>query len=193
MIFTSDDLTISQQKKLLRKQFIEKRLKLTPLQWQTKSDRLCQNLLNSEIFRQKKVILSYVSFKQEPDLSLLHQQQNFIFGLPRCEGKNLRWHQWQWGDELCYNSYNINEPLSNAPLIDLTTVDVILVPAVMIDNRGYRLGYGGGYYDRMLEIPSWQHIPTIGIIFDFAYVCQLPIESWDKPLNYICTELEFNL
>ncbi|MBL1209073.1 5-formyltetrahydrofolate cyclo-ligase [Geminocystis sp. GBBB08] len=183
-----DNLTISEQKKLLRKQFIEKRLQLTPSQWQIKSDHLCQNLVNSEIFNQAKVILSYLSFKQEPDLSLLHQQQSFICGLPRCQGKSLMWHQWQWGDKLRPNSYGIYEPLPNYPLIDITTVDLILVPAVMCDRNGYRLGYGGGYYDRMLELPSWQNIPTIGIVFNFAYVPQLPYESWDKPLNYICTE-----
>lgn len=179
---------ISQQKKLLRQQFIEKRLRLTPSQWRTKSDRLCQNLLKSEIFCQAKVILSYLSFKQEPDLSFLHQQQDLIFGLPRCQGKNLIWHQWQWGDKLQKNSYGIHEPISDSPLIDITTVDLILVPAVMCDRHNYRLGYGGGYYDRMLELPSWENVPTIGIIFDFAYVSQLPIESWDKPLHHIYTE-----
>lgn len=181
-------MIISEQKQLLRKQFIKKRLELSPTQWQTKSDRLCQNLLNSDIFRQAKVVLSYLSFKQEPDLNLLHQQQDIIFGLPRCQGKSLIWHQWQWEDKLQKNSYGISEPFSDSPLIDLNTVDIILVPAVMCDHNNYRLGYGGGYYDRMLELPSWENIPTVGVVFDFAYVSQLPQESWDQPLCYICTE-----
>ncbi|WP_197671715.1 5-formyltetrahydrofolate cyclo-ligase [Geminocystis sp. NIES-3708] len=183
-------MTVSQQKKILRKEFITQRLQLTSPQWQIKSNRLCQNLLNSDIFHQAKVILSYLSFKQEPDLSLLHQQSHIIFGLPRCQGKNLVWCQWQWGDKLEKNCYGINEPFSNSSLIDVNSVDLILVPSVICDRNGYRLGYGGGYYDRMLELPSWKNIPTIGIVFDFAYVSELPRESWDKPLNYICTELQ---
>jgi 5-formyltetrahydrofolate cyclo-ligase len=181
-------LTIPEQKKQLRKQFIEKRLQLSPTQWQTKSECLCQNLFHSEIFRQAKVVLSYLSFKQEPDLSLLHQQPDILFGLPRCQGKSLMWHQWQWGDKLQKNSYGINEPFSDSPLIDINIVDLILVPAVMGDHNNYRLGYGGGYYDRMLELPSWVNIPTVGVVFDFAYVSQLPQESWDQPLYHICTE-----
>jgi 5-formyltetrahydrofolate cyclo-ligase len=181
-------LTIPDQKKQLRKQFIKKRLQLSPTQWQKKSDRLCQNLIDSQIFRQAKVVLSYVSFKQEPDLSLLHQQADVIFGLPHCQGKSLIWHQWQWGDKLQKNSYGISEPFSDSPLIDINTVDLILVPAVMGDRKGYRLGYGGGYYDRMLELPSWKNIPTVGVVFDFAYVSELPQEPWDKSLYCICTE-----
>jgi len=40
----------------------------------------------------------------------------------------------------------------------------------------------------MLSLPEWNLIPTVGIIFDFAYLPQLPIDSWDKPLNSVCTE-----
>ena len=56
------------------------------------------------------------------------------------------------------------------------------------DQKGYRLGYGGGFYDRLLCQKPWQDIPTMGIIFDFAYVDELPTEEWDQPLDYICTE-----
>jgi 5-formyltetrahydrofolate cyclo-ligase len=60
---------------------------------------------------------------------------------------------------------------------------------VAIDRQGYRLGYGGGYYDRLRADPLWRKIPTIGIVFNFAYVEQLPIEPWDLPLDAVCTEL----
>ncbi|MGI0482756.1 5-formyltetrahydrofolate cyclo-ligase [Geminocystis sp. CENA526] len=179
-------MDISVQKKLLRKKYIQQRLSLSPAQWRSNSDKICQNILDSEIFRQAKVVLSYFSFKQEPDLSLLHQQDKVIWGFPRCEGNNLVWHQWQWGNELDTGKYNILEPLADSPLIDITLVDLILVPSVLLDRTGYRLGYGGGYYDRMLASFPCQN--TMGIVFDFAYIPHLPRESWDKPLKYICTE-----
>lgn len=179
-------MDISVEKKLLRKKYLQQRLQLSPAQCRSNSDKICQNILNSEIFRQAKVVFSYLSFKQEPDLSLLHQQSNVIWGFPRCEGNNLVWHSWQWGDKLQTGKYGILEPLPDSPLIDTTSVDLILVPSVMLDRTGYRLGYGGGYYDRMLASFSCQN--TMGIVFDFAYIPHLPRESWDKPLKYICTE-----
>ncbi|BAQ66403.1 5-formyltetrahydrofolate cyclo-ligase [Geminocystis sp. NIES-3709] len=177
-----------EEKKRLRKKYLQKRLQLPLQEYRSKSNQICQNILNTSIFREAKVVLSYFSFKQEPDLTLLHQRNKVIWGLPRCEGKSLIWHQWQWGDNLQTGAYNIPEPLFNSPLIDTDTVDLILIPAVTIDRRGYRLGYGGGYYDRMLDSLLWQKIPTIGIVFDFAYVDHLPVELWDKPLKAVCTE-----
>jgi 5-formyltetrahydrofolate cyclo-ligase len=59
---------------------------------------------------------------------------------------------------------------------------------VACDRQGYRLGYGGGYYDRLLSSPAWSKIPTIGVVFDFAYFPQLPFDNWDKPLQAIVSE-----
>jgi 5-formyltetrahydrofolate cyclo-ligase len=56
------------------------------------------------------------------------------------------------------------------------------------DVQGYRLGYGGGYYDRLLNSPGWETKATIGVVFDFAYLSQLPVDSWDKPLERVITE-----
>lgn len=67
----------------------------------------------------------------------------------------------------------------------------MLIPAVACDRRGYRLGYGGGFYDRLLSQPDWQTIPTIGIVFHHSYLPQLPADSWDRPLQAVCTDQAF--
>ncbi|MEG4350831.1 5-formyltetrahydrofolate cyclo-ligase [Microcoleus sp. LAD1_D3] len=110
------------------------------------------------------------------------------WGFPRCVGKELSWHIWQPGDALHTGAYGIVEPLPDAPKIDYSEVDLMLVPSVGCDVRGYRLGYGGGYYDRMFSVAEWESKITIGIIFEFALLAQLPVDSWDKPLRGICTE-----
>jgi 5-formyltetrahydrofolate cyclo-ligase len=85
-------------------------------------------------------------------------------------------------------AYGIQEPHPNSPQIQPSQVDLILVPAVACDVRGYRLGYGGGFYDRLLSSPEWLTKPTIGIVFDLACLNNLPTEPWDCPLKAICTE-----
>ena len=175
----------------LRRLLIKKRCSLSEEEWKETSDRLCKNLQNQLIFQQANVILSYFSFRQEPNLSPLLIDTSKKWGFPRCVQQSLIWHHWQPEDPVEINQYGIIEPDLNLPILTASDVDLILVPSVACDSRGYRLGYGGGFYDRMLSLPEWGSIPTIGIIFDFAYLPELPINSWDKPLNQVCTESRF--
>lgn len=183
-----DESRMNIEKKRLREKYLQQRIQLPTGEWQEKSKQICEHLLHSFLLSQSKVILSYLSFKQEPDLSPLHSKEEFIWGLPRCQGKDLIWHKYNSNSLLEKGKYGILEPSVNAPLINLNLVDVIFVPALGCDRLGYRLGYGGGYYDRLFTQPMWQNITKIGIVFDFAYVDELIRESWDQPLDYICTE-----
>jgi 5-formyltetrahydrofolate cyclo-ligase len=72
--------------------------------------------------------------------------------------------------------------------VDINLVDLILVPAVACDVRGYRLGYGAGYYDRLLSSSPWRAIPTLGVVFEYARLPSLPQDSWDLPLGGVCSE-----
>ena len=171
----------------LRKSLLKTRKSLSPEAWREKSDRICNHLQNSPPFTQAKTILAYFSCRQEPDLSPLFTTPK-KWGFPRCVGKDISWHIWQPGDTLHTGAYGIVEPLPDAPKIEDSEVDLILVPAVGCDLRGYRLGYGGGYYDRMLSKTEWESKVAIGIIFEFALIAQLPVDSWDRSLHGICTE-----
>jgi 5-formyltetrahydrofolate cyclo-ligase len=177
----------SLSKKELREQLLKQRKSLTSEIWREKSDRICKNLQSLPILQEAHTILAYFSVRQEPDLSSLFEE-NDRWGFPRCVGKSLVWHLVRSQDKLNLGAYGITEPDPTAPIIEADRVDLILVPAVGCDRLGYRLGYGGGYYDRLLSSPQWQNIPTIGIIFDFAYLPQLPKDPWDKKLDYVCTE-----
>jgi 5-formyltetrahydrofolate cyclo-ligase len=174
----------------LRRSLLKTRQSMSVEDWREKSDRICSHLQSSPLFIQAQTILAYFSFRQEPDLSPLFKDPKHHWGFPRCIDKSLSWHSWKPEEPLQIGAYGIFEPLSDSPRLQPDEVDLILVPAVACDERGYRLGYGGGFYDRMLSSPEWASKPTIGIVFEFAYLPYLLIDSWDKSLQAICTETE---
>ena len=179
----------------MRRSLLKERQSLSPTEWREKSDRLVSHLRNCPALNQARTILAYFSFRQEPDLTPLFTESlegfnpsSKSWGFPRCVGESLSWHLWQPGENLVKGAYGILEPSEVATILDPEQVDLILVPAVGCDRLGYRLGYGGGFYDRMLSLPEWASKPTIGIVFDFAFVAELPVDVWDKPLHGVCTE-----
>ncbi|MGG6294051.1 5-formyltetrahydrofolate cyclo-ligase [Leptolyngbya sp. AN02str] len=174
----------------LRRSLLKARQAIHPEIWKEKSDRICEHLRTWPTFQQARTILVYFSFRNEPDLTRLWRLGK-RFGFPRCiDQKFLEWHLWLPSSSipLQKGAYGIPEPHPSAPVIRPQDVDLILVPSVACDVRGYRLGYGGGFYDRMLAKPEWRSKPTVGIVFEFARVPKLPNDPWDRPLQGICTE-----
>jgi 5-formyltetrahydrofolate cyclo-ligase len=173
----------------LRRRLLQARQGMSAPVWRQKSDRICDQLLAWDYFRRCRVVLAYTSFRQEPDLSPL-AAHHVDWGLPRCEGKTLHWHHWsaQGPWPLQPGAYGILEPHPQSPLVAVGEVDLILVPAVACDVKGYRLGYGAGFYDRLLSQPQWRSVPSVGIVFESARLPSLPRDSWDQPLQGICSE-----
>lgn len=174
-----------------RQKLLQQRRELQPETWRNWSDRLSDHLVMTPLVQQAETIVAYWPLRQEPDLTPLLIDYPKRWGLPRCVGKTLLWHQWQPQDALCKGQYGLQEPSPIAPALTAKEVDLLLIPAVACDRAGYRLGYGGGYYDRLLADPAWRQIPAIGITFAFAHVDTLPHDPWDQPLSGICTEAGF--
>lgn len=177
-------------KTALRKTLIQQRKLLAQLEWQSKSQQICEHLHNLPLFQQAQTVLSYISFRREPDLSRLFAVGSKTWGIPRCVDQSLVWHVYA-PDQLQVGAYGIIEPQPAAPVLEAEPVDLILVPCVGCDRRGYRLGYGAGFYDRLFSSPDWADKPAIGIVFEFALVEELSLDPWDKPLSGICTEQGF--
>ncbi|GAB4136294.1 MAG: 5-formyltetrahydrofolate cyclo-ligase [Cyanobacteria bacterium J069] len=184
----------AQEKAILRRSLLKARQSIHPDLWRQKSDRLCAHLQSWDGFVQARTILVYFSVRQEPDLSPLFRLPK-RWGFPRCVEKDLIWHRWSpdgAGMPRAYplqtGMFGIPEPHPSSLQLNPAEVDLILVPALACDVQGYRLGYGGGFYDRMLSKSPWRSKPTVGIVFEYARVPRLPRDPWDRPLHGICTE-----
>ena len=82
------------------------------------------------------------------------------------------------------NEYGIPEPFKNK----LVYPDILLVPLVAFDYRKFRLGYGGGYYDRYIKrLEKKKIFLSIGLAFDYQKVNKLKINKYDKKLDIILT------
>ena len=83
--------------------------------------------------------------------------------------------------------FGLREPPPSCPAVDPLEIGAVLVPALAYDRRGYRLGYGGGYYDRFLPLlgPS---VVSVGLAYEALLVDRLPIESHDRPVQWVLTE-----
>lgn len=96
----------------------------------------------------------------------------------------LQFRRWQFGAPLEIGAFGIPQP-ARAPLV---VPDVLLVPLLAFDRRCYRLGYGGGHYDRTLAaLRSQAAILTVGLAFDTQEVAELPVCPYDERLDWIVT------
>lgn len=100
--------------------------------------------------------------------------------------RHLDFRAWVPGDDLEPGDHGTWHPFASAPLV---VPGVVLVPLLAFDRAGYRLGYGGGYYDRTLEsLRRAAHVTTIGIGFAAQEVADVPHDRHDQRLDWIATE-----
>jgi 5-formyltetrahydrofolate cyclo-ligase len=136
----------------------------------------------------KKIIGGYypVNFEVD-DLELLKklEEGKFIISLPVIK-KNFQmdFYKWSFFDLLKISKYGIPEPETQ----NIVYPDVLLVPLVAFDKNLNRLGYGGGYYDRLIaKLSKKKKIIKIGLALSIQEVDKVPINIYDKKLDYIVT------
>ena len=108
--------------------------------------------------------------------------------LPRAHDKVLSFHAWKPGDRLVSGFKGIQEPEAKAKE---RRPDFIIVPLLAFDKNGYRLGYGGGYYDRYLAAHRAKRtFRAVGIAYAGQQVDELPHEDFDERLDAVVTEAQ---
>ena len=134
---------------------------------------------------------SYLPFKNEIQTNLIHdelEKKGFEVCVPVINEKEntMVFKRHDSSKKLSKNKYGILEPTSESVEI---MPSILIVPLVAFSHEGFRLGYGGGYYDRFIEKNSlYTNLTTIGLGFSFQRYDNLPYEEHDQKLNWILTE-----
>ncbi len=122
-----------------------------------------------------------------PALRHFHGEGHPI-GLPVVTGKNqpLIFRRWNPEVELVPGSFRVMIPPPEAPEV---TPAILMVPLLAFDPDGYRLGYGGGFYDRTLaKLRAEAHAVAVGVAYAVQEVPMVPRGAFDQPLDFIITE-----
>jgi 5-formyltetrahydrofolate cyclo-ligase len=136
------------------------------------------------------VVSGFLAIGEEIDPTPLMARlasDGYRLALPVMEGKGkpLVFRTWQPGDELAETMWGIREPL---PAAEMVEPDIVLGPLLAFDAAGYRLGYGGGFYDRTLaRLRALKSIVSIGIAFDEQRVDAVPHVDYDERLDWVLT------
>lgn len=141
------------------------------------------HLLDVPEISRAHVIASYYSYGFEPSTLALNRAilaSGKTLILPRIKGDQIEWVDWNGTAETLRENGKFTEP--TGPVFEKPdSIDLVLVPALAIDPDGYRLGQGGGFYDRALpHLRAWKH----GVVFNFERMeHDLPREPWDIPMD----------
>jgi len=173
-------------KSKLRKKILKVRQKFNTKNIQIDFNQIIKILKKEKITN--KIIGGYypVNFEVD-DLTLLRKlkKNKFIISLPVIK-KNFQidFYPWSFLEPLKINRYGIPEP----EIKNIVYPDVLLIPLVAFDKNLNRLGYGGGYYDRLIEkLSKKKNITKIGLAFLIQEIDKVPINVYDQKLDYIVT------
>ncbi len=181
-------------KKELRKKIIKRRDRLTVGQIKEKSGVIAERLYNLSAYRKAETVMFFISFGSEVDtgpmleetikrgkLALAPKTLPDTRELVPSQIKNLQ-------TDLAPGVYNIPEPTAEALRpVEPEKVDLLIVPGVAFDNKGNRIGYGGGYYDRFFARLK-PDTPLVALAFELQILPAVPVDDWDRRVDLIITE-----
>lgn len=175
------DLTVREEKETLRRKAAE-----LPA---VNGDRLIDRFLSLERVQGARTFFLFYGVGKEPDTRNLIRhllEQGKRVALPVClPGRQMEAREIDSPEDLLPGKFGIPAPGPDCPVIPQGEIDVALVPNLLCDRSGYRLGYGGGYYDRWLSDYSGL---TVCICPPERLVEMLPREEFDIPVDLVISE-----
>ena len=184
--------TIDLEKKQLRKQVRGQLAAMDPQELVRGDEALFEQFLALPQVKEARTIFAFWGIAgKEPDTKRLIArlvEQGKVIGLPRMLPEHqMEVRRYDPEKPLIEVGFGISEPGEDCPLLKKEDIDLILVPAVCYDRLGYRLGFGGGYYDRWLERFSGFRV---GLCRKAVLQERVPTEAHDSRVDVLLTENE---
>jgi 5-formyltetrahydrofolate cyclo-ligase len=156
-----------------------------------RSEAIIERLCALPLYEAAPVVVAFHPIRGEVDLRPLYPRvvaAGKTLALPRVDfdTNELVLHVYQPGDPIEEGGYGILEPSADAPRLPEADGALILCPGLAVDERGHRVGYGGGYYDRLLaRRPSAR---AVAVAFDFQLIAEAPIMPGDVAVEAVVTD-----
>ncbi|MDQ3885269.1 MAG: 5-formyltetrahydrofolate cyclo-ligase [Thermoproteota archaeon] len=179
-------MTAVRQKKEKRQEMLSIRNKLNREEVRKKSKTIQEFVINSKEFQHAEVVGAYFAFGSEVTTELIIGRARILgkrIALPRVESDKITFYEFTLTKSLIKSRFGIMEP---PPYLHISNIDILLVPGIAFDKNGNRLGYGKGFYDRLLT--SNRAIFSVGLAYLFQIVDNLPHDMYDQRLDAIASE-----
>jgi 5-formyltetrahydrofolate cyclo-ligase len=180
---------LKKAKRAVRRAVIALRDALPPEERAARSAAIAERALGLPELRAARAVVAFWAFGSEVDTAPLLRSlagAGVVTGLPRIDAGELAFHAYADGDPVAPTSFGAMEPVGGDEL-DLATIDVVVTPGVAFDHEGRRVGYGGGFYDRLFaRLPE---PARVAVTFDLQVVEEaLPAGAFDLRVDAVVTE-----
>lgn len=178
-------------KAALRKRLLHQRREMPVAAVQSLGRRIQQRLLQSPLFLKAGVVALYHPIQNEVGTDLLLQsalRRGKTVLYPRVDGETMAMFRVASAADLKPGAYGIMEPHGNES-VGLETIELMVIPGVGFDRNGGRLGFGKGFYDRLLASTPYPGL-LVGLCYGFQCCDDLPTLDHDQPMHYVVTERE---
>ncbi len=181
---------VKMRKKRLRREIRSQRRCLDPVLKSRWDRAISAELLRSPVFEQARSVMTYVSTEEEVDTWPLMERawsEGRQVAVPKVKARGAMEAVAIAGPaELAPGTLGILEP-TGGRCVPLSCMDLVVVPGLAFDRDGYRLGYGGGYYDAFLRNCS---APSVGLVYA-CFVMDVPKGPWDVAVDMVLTDRGF--
>lgn len=171
----------------LRAEFLQKRESLPPAVKRQKDKKILARLEKFPLFKKSKEFFTYFSHRGEVATDPIVQK---YFGkkkivVPKIVGRAICLYELHHPGKFKKGRFGIREPKICLPRRVFSEIDLALIPAIAFDASGHRIGFGNGYFDRLLKK---LRCVTIGLAYEFQIIDKVPTHVYDVPVDYIITE-----
>lgn len=176
-------------KETLRKQFKRERVQVPKASRQLWDRCIFEHLKSWPHYQEAKTVMTYLAFGWEIDTwnivrDLKERGKDVYVPVVQKEPKGLLATQFTSREQLVPAVFGILEPRPGTPTVSPLALDLVIVPGVVFSRDGYRIGYGGGYYDRFLTTTK---ATTVGLVYQ-AFLREFEPDTWDQAVDFLMTE-----